>query len=238
LLRLAAPEQALLAADFQRTFGSPGPTLVPLASGGFLLETPGMDAAVTSEPARCAGGDVAAALPAGSAAAPLRLLSAEIEMWLHGQPLNEARARRGEPVVNALWLWGADGRKVRPQPRAAVEVELAFGADPWLQGLWHLRGSRCQRLPERLEEVLAATDARRAVLVAEAGQEMQRADAGSVAEAVARLDARFVSPALAAVRGGALTSMTLVVNDTRATVRRSSRWRFWRRRRAGLAGFA
>jgi hypothetical protein len=237
LLRLSAPEQALLAADFGRTFGSPGPTLMALASGHFLLETPGMAAVATTEPARCAGGDLAQSLPAAGAAAPLRRLIAEIEMWLHGQPVNVARQRRGEPAVNALWLWGADGRNMRPEPRAAREVEPAFGLDPWLCGLWHLLGSPCRRLPERLEEVLAATAARRAVLVAEAGEEMQRAESGSVAQAVARLDERFVSPALQAVRRGELTSMTLVINDRRSTVRRNSRLRLWRRRRAGLGGF-
>jgi hypothetical protein len=238
LLRLAAPEQAALAADFGRTFGSSGPTLLPLVSGDFLLETPDLAAVATTEPARCAAGDVAEALPAGAAAAPLRRLIAEIEMWLHGQPLNEARERRGEPAVNALWLWGAEGRRVRLEVRAAREVELAFGSDPWLHGLWHLQGSRCRSVPERLDDVLAAADARRAVLVAEAGQEMRRADAGSVADGLVRLDERFVSPALEAVRRGELLSMTLVVNDSRATVRRSSRLRLWRRRRAGIGGFA
>jgi hypothetical protein len=238
LLRLAAPEQAALAQDFRRTFGCPGPALTPLAAGDFLLETPGVAAVATCEAARCVGGDLAQALPAGTGAAPLRRLMAEIEMWLHGQPLNEARQRRGEPTVNALWLWGAAGRRVQPAPRAARAGELAFGADPWLRGLWHLQGSPCRDLPQRLEEILAAADARRTVLVAEAGAQMQRAGAGSVAESVARLDERFVSPALEAVRRGELTSMTLVINDVRATVRRRSRLRFWRRRRAGLGGFA
>jgi len=95
VLRMPPAELALLAAAFQDTFGVSGFTLTPLSSGDFLLSTAGIAAVATTEPARCAGNDVAEALPRGAAAAPLRRLLAEIEMWLHGQALNEARLRRG-----------------------------------------------------------------------------------------------------------------------------------------------
>ncbi len=76
------------------------------------------------------------------------------------------------------------------------------------------------------------------MLVTEAGGELQRVDESSVAEAVARLDARFVSPALRALRRGELARVTLILNDMRATLRRGSHLRLWRRRRAGLGSFA
>src|SRR2546423_996126 len=115
VLRLPPAELAALAAAFQDTFGPSGFTLMPLSSGGFLLRTVGIAAVATTEPARCAGGDLAAALPSGPAAAPLRRLLVEIEMWLHGQALNEARRRRGEPPGMTLWPWGAPGRAGRPR---------------------------------------------------------------------------------------------------------------------------
>ncbi|HJX22008.1 MAG TPA: hypothetical protein VJ454_13520, partial [Steroidobacteraceae bacterium] len=99
VLRLPHAELAALAAAFQATFAVSGFTLTPLASGDFLLRTPGIAAVATTEPARCAGTDVAEALPRGAAAAPLRRLLSEIEMWLHGQTLNEARVLRGERPV-------------------------------------------------------------------------------------------------------------------------------------------
>jgi hypothetical protein len=177
-------------------------------------------------------------LPRGPGAAPLQRLAGEIEMWLHAQPLNEARRQRGEPAVNALWLWGADGRRAPPPPATAQAPAAAFGSDAWLAGLWHLLGSGCRPLPQRLEQVLAHEGAERAVLAMEAGAELQRVKESSVAEAVARLDERFVSPALQALRRGELASVTLIVNDRRATLGRRARWRLWRRRRAGLGSFA
>ena len=238
VLRLPPAELATLAADFQDTFGVSGFTLTPLSCGDFLLRTAGIAAVATTEPARCVGGDLAAALPQGPAAAPLRRLLTEIEMWLHGQALNEARRRRGEPPVTSLWPWGAEGRAVQPERLAARPMPRAFGADPYVSGLWRLQADLCRALPGRLEEVLPDERARGVVLVVEVGRELQPDANDTLARSVARLDARFVSPALEALRRGEVASVTLIANDTRITLRRGSHLRFWRRPRAGLRGFA
>jgi len=237
VLRLPQAELATLAAAFQDTFGVSGFTLTPLSSGDFLLRTAGMATVATTEPARCAGRDLAAALPRGAAAAPLRRLLAEIEMWLHGQALNEARRHRGEPPVTALWPWGAEGRAVQPERRAARALR-AFGADPYVRGLWRLQEDLCRALPGRLEDVLADEHARGVVLILEVGRELQPGGHDTLTGCVARLDARFVSPALTALRRGEVASVTLIANDTRITLRRRSHLRLWRRPRAGLRSFA
>jgi hypothetical protein len=232
VLRLPRAELAALAAAFQDTFAVSGCSLTPLSSGDFLLRTAGIAPVATIEPARCAGNDVAEALPRGVAAAPLRRLVAEIEMWLHGQALNEARVRRGDPPVTTLWPWGAEGRAVQPERRAGRATPRAFGADPYLSGLWHLQADVCRALPQRLEEVLADEHACGVVLV------LQTDSHYTLAEALARLDERFVSPALKALRRGEVSGVTLIANDTRVTLRRRSHLRFWRRPRAGLRSFA
>jgi hypothetical protein len=236
LLRVVPGEQATLASDFARTFGSSGYTLAPLPSGEFLLETPGLPPVATHEPARCVGGELDELLPTAATAASLRRLLAEIEMWLHAQPLNEARSRRGEPTVTGLWPWGAIGRIVRPERRVQSEVPLAFGEDAWLAGLCRVQGSDCRAPPEDLEEVLAA-GARASVLLAGVGGGLHR-DEDTVADALSRLDERFISPALQALRRGALAGLSVILNDIRMQVGRGSLRRFWRRGRSGLAGFA
>ena len=232
VLRLPRAELAALAAAFQDTFAVSGCSLTPLSSGDFLLRTAGIAPVATIEPARCAGNDVAEALPRGAAAAPLRRLVAEIEMWLHGQALNEARVRRGEPPVTTLWPWGAEGRAVQPGRRAGGATLRAFGADPYLSGLWHLQADVCRALPQRLQEVLEDELACGVVLV------LQTDGHYTLAQALARLDERFVSPALKALRRGEVSSVTLIANDTRVTLRRHSHLRLWRRPRAGLRSFA
>jgi hypothetical protein len=237
ILRLPAADLAALAADFGRTFATSGFTLAPLPCGELLLRTPGIAPVDTSEPARCSGAGVERALPRGTDAAPLRRLIAEIEMWLHNLPLNDTRRLRGEPPVTALWPWGAAGRIVRPAPGPGSGVAAAFGSDAWLEGLWRLQGSACRALPQQLQQALEA-DWEKGVLLIEGGGELQRAGCGTLADALARLDARFVSPALQALRRGEIGAVTLVVNDTRVRVLRHSLLKLWRRARAGLASFA
>jgi hypothetical protein len=235
LLRLLPAEQAILAADFARTFGSSHQTLAALPSGELLLSTPGLPALATEEPGRAACGELDHLMPAGTAAAPLRRLLAEIEMWLHALPLNEARRSRGEAPITTLWPWGAAGRIVRPEQRVPSELPTAFGRDAWLEGLWRLNGATCRAPPDHLEEVLAAAT-RAAVLVVEVGGQL--ADESSVGGALHRLDERFVSPALQALRRGAVDGVSVMLNDAWAHIERGSLRKFWRRALRGLEGFA
>src|SRR6516165_2759975 len=70
LLRLTPSEQANLAADFVRTFGSSNETLAPLPGGEFLLGASGVPPLATLEPARAASGALDQLMPAGPEAAP------------------------------------------------------------------------------------------------------------------------------------------------------------------------
>jgi hypothetical protein len=236
LLRLTAGEQAALAADFARTFGASNFTLSPLPGGEFLLDTPGLPAVATQEPARCAGSELDELMPTGPAAAPLRRLLAEIEMWLHAHTVNESRRSRDEPPVTALWPWGALGQIVRPERRTRPEAPLAFGEDAWLEGLWRLQGSAARAPPECFQQVLAA-GARDSVLLVEVGGQL-RSERERAADALTRLDERFVFPALQAVHRGALAGLTLIINDALVQVHRASLRKFWRRARSGITGFA
>jgi hypothetical protein len=236
LLRLRGEEQSVLAGEFRRTFGGEGLVLLPLGSGEFLLRTPGLAAHPAGEPARSAGSAISAPLPHSAAATPLRRLLAEIEMWLHGLPLNEARRRAGELPVTALWLWGAVGADLPPVGALAVAF-AAFGTDAWLAGLAQLCGRTLAAPPADFGAVLH-TDALIGVVVAEVRGVLERQVSMGVAEALSVVDSGIVLPALAALRSGAVARTTLVLNDRCATMTRGSRLRLWRRRRAGLAGFA
>jgi hypothetical protein len=237
LIRLAPAEQAALAADFRRTFAATA-ELLPLPSGDFLLRTPEIAALAALEPARRAGMEVADALPRADAAGVFRRLLAEIEMWLHVQPLNDARRRQGVPPVTTLWLWGAEGRMMRAERRSEPALPTqAFGRDPWLQGTMALLGGGTQPPPSELELDSATLQAPLGVWAVEVGGELQQAGVDSVGQALERLDARFIVPALGALRSGSVDRLTLLLNDVALTLTRHSRWRIWRRSRAGLEGF-
>ncbi len=237
LVRLRQDELVVLAAEFHRVFAGSGHTLTPLGDGNLLLTAPGIAPVATLEPARFAGGVVR--LPQGPAAGPLLRLATEIEMWLHGAPFNERRRTRGLSPVTALWLWGGEGAALPARARleARPDAPLAFGSDAYLRGLWHLHGGPCRALPGRLEDALTAGGAR-TVLVVEAGGELPQSASWTIEGALVALDGRVVQPALRALREGHLGRVLLVANDTLLTLGPRSGLKGWRRRRAGLTGFA
>lgn len=234
ILRLREAELATLIAEFADAFGDASLALHPLPSGQLLLFTPEMPTCITTEPARAAREDLALALPQGPGSVTLRRLGAEIEMWLHALPLNAERARRGELPVTALWLWGSEGAVAGALSPPATTLSV-FGSDPWLDGFSRLAGAAAAPLPVELPADREGAGLE--VWAVALGAMASDADsAGSLAEALRRVDAQYVSPALSALRRGRARSVTLLANDTRFTLRRLSSLKRWRRAGSGAGG--
>jgi hypothetical protein len=243
ILRLSPGEQAALASAFERAFAATELKLRALSDGQLLLTTPRLAPIATTEPARCAGGEVQ--VPQGLAAAPLLRLTAEIEMWLHGEPLNEARRRRGAPTISGLWLWGAGGMSMPAVPARTAAAGsavsgsvLAYGEDSWLRGLRRLDAADLRPIPEPAESLFTAPGIERAVAVVELAGAARAQEPWLLQATVAALDERLVRPALAALRAGALERLTLIANDTRISLGRLSALKRWRARRPALEAFA
>jgi hypothetical protein len=246
LLSLPAGDAARLAADFAATFADTKFHLMPTPSGALLLRSQSTWDVVTTDPARALAHELAASLPTGRDAAVLKRLGAEMEIWLHDHPLNKARAGRGELPVSALWLWGGGPSlevKYDPAPTmndptsgahpAAGDKPtscMAFGSDPYLAGLCHLRGITLQPLPGRLTDLTEYPDLERVTLVAEIASLLHANPHWIVLEALARIDAGFIQPALAALRRGTVDNVLVVANDVQLHIRRHDRLKFWRRR--------
>jgi hypothetical protein len=254
ILRLRAADLESFAQDFNRTFGDSGLRLTPLAAGDFLMQGPATLTAATTEPARALVADLEASLPKGNDAKALKRLGAELEMWLHAHPLNETRHRRGELPVSTLWLWGGTPAQAGQTPILAAgtpttpptqqhtsppassntQTTLAFGNDPYLIGLCRLHGDQTNVLPDQLADLLAGSRPQRAVLVTEVTSMLHLNPHWTVLDALAEIDRRFVSPAIAALAEGSLESLVLLANDTHWRVRRRDRLKLWRRAHPGI----
>lgn len=226
LLRLDPAEAVALAADFANTFGADGLALRPLA-GGFLLTGLGRLDATAIEPARLLGADLRRAPPIGPDAAVLRRLGAEIEMWLHARTAAAPPARRLPP--NALWLWG--GGLAPADPLAPLALNGCDGPlhaeDPTAAALWRLGGGEVAPLPTDFAALAGQSSAVRGpVTVCLSVAPRSPAD-----RPLDRLETGWVAPALAALRGGQLASLSLYVAGRGWQLRRPVGWRFWRRSR-------
>jgi hypothetical protein len=239
LLRLTDAELEALAASFRDTFRGSGFDLHPLAGGELLLSGPaGSAPATTTEPALIPLIPVAEALPAGEGAPALRRLGAEIEMWLHGHPVNDARARRGALPVATLWIWGGGAAPLVPPARVREIADAAFGSDAYVRGLWRLGGGEARPMPVDWAAMIGEPHAQRALGVVEVAELLHANASWRLADAVAEIDRRLLSPSLAALHRGELDRVVLLANDRTLTLRAADRWRLWRRKRAGLEGLA
>jgi hypothetical protein len=82
---------------------------------------------VTTPLARVQQGELHAELPRGGAGPQWRRWQDEIQMLLHGHPVNSAREARGAAIANAVWFWG--GGKLEDAGAApALDVDAPDGA--------------------------------------------------------------------------------------------------------------
>lgn len=150
--------------------------------------------------------------PAARAAETLNLIS-EIEMTLHEQPVNMERQSRGQPPVNSLWIWGGG---FAPEQQA-IPVPPLYADNPSLRGYWKSVSGTARAWPGTIGACLDAVSG------------------GFVAEIpVDDDDGAALDNELLALRGalrsGRLSQAVMISADgLRATLRRSNRYRVWRR---------
>jgi hypothetical protein len=153
------------------------------------------------------------ALPSADAAPETLNLVSEIEMTLHEQPVNAERQSRGQPPVNSLWIWGGG---YAPQQRREPLPPL-YSDEPLLRGYWESFSGKTGGWPGT---IAACLDAAPAGFVASA---LHGQDGGT------ELDSELAA-LRDALQSGRLKHIVLISADgLRATLRRSDRFRVWRR---------
>ena len=225
-LRLTAEEAAALAVALAPTFAELG-ALEVLAPTRWNLRLSA--AAPAFQPLPQAAGRAAAPLPLDAAHAPWRRALNEAQMVLHAHPVNQARQAAGQPVVNSLWPWGG-GRL--PQPRTATTHDALWSNDPVARGIARLLQIDGTTLPD----AFGSAPARRPLAIFDALEQPARSgDAIAWRAALARFEAGWLVPALAALSGGRLGALRLIAPGELAAaelqVGRRDIWKFWRKPR-------
>jgi hypothetical protein len=219
-LTLADPaELSLSAAEAQELFDAVAPLF---AEAGWTLRLvsplrwyaahPSLAEVVTAGVARAQGRSVAAWMPGGPAARPWRQLLTQVQMTWQYHPVNEARAQRGQPDVNTLWIHGCGA--LPPgwcSPLRPIDADDAV-SDPMLAAA--LQGLAQAEAPATLQ----LFDARR-FLRDDPAQGAQQLDA-ALSAAIAR-----------AVQQHGAVQLTLAgeIGWRTVLIRRPKDWMFWRR---------
>ena len=92
---------------------------------------------------------------------PLTRWLNEVQMFLHGHPINERRQAAGKPAVNSLWLWGGGSLPEVPAPDFAA----AWSDNPLATGLAIASDIEAPPCPAGLSGLLADADPHTSQLV-------------------------------------------------------------------------
>ena len=171
-------------------------------------------------------------LPSGPDASAWQTRMTETQMILHTHPVNAAREAAGLLPVNSLWIWGEGALGVplpSPSPYAAV-----FADEASTRGLALHAGAAAARVPRDLAAVLERIDAGNILVRLDAVADAKALGDTDTAQALLRhIDTAWIEPALAALRRGRLTEVTVSAIDRHRTVSvtttRAGLRRFWRR---------
>jgi hypothetical protein len=216
-LELPANEGRALAASLDVALAGSGYSLRWSDRGVWLLGCASSVECDTVEPAQAEGRDVRDCLPSGRDGAGIRRLTNELQMLLHEHPVNAARAARGLPVVNSIWLWGF-GEACEP---AAAPLPVLLSDDLWLAGLWRLHGSEARPLGD-VSRVLAGAPA---LLIA-------AADAGVDPRAqLHRWESGLAAPLVAALAQARIGTAEVLLGTVAYRVTQAARFAVWRRPR-------
>lgn len=168
--------------------------------------------------ARVLGRDVQPFLPQGADGLQWHRLLNELQMLLHGHPLNAELEEQGVLPVNSVWLWGG-GRLAAAAPRRDVEV---WADDALARGLGLAHDSHMLALPASAQEWLQQADASREQLLV------------LPPDALERLEQDWFGPLLTMLRAGKIAGLTLHLAGDAVrshSLGRGDLFKFWRRMR-------
>jgi hypothetical protein len=207
-VRLSGPDARALFDAAKPYFDESGKPLVYGDAENWFVRADDWAGLRTASPDAAAGQNLNAWMPEGGGELACRKLQNEVQMLWFEHPVNLAREARGEPAINAFWLWGGAAAPAisapgpSPAPGPAGELIAAIDAPPWMQAL--------------------------------AGATVATAATATAASVVTDpREHEWFAPLLATLKSGRIDRVTLVLNHrdayTQLTATTLSQRKFWRR---------
>ena len=157
-----------------------------------------------------------------------RQLINEIQMLLHGHPVNQARELRGDMTVNSLWLWGgAQGAMV---PHYEAIIDTVYSDERFVQDVAIACDIQYRRLPDKVDAQILADNTS---LLIYTGQlvAIRNKDVFAWFDALKDFDQRILAPLFGFVKQGRLKSLTVYSDTLSMTVRKKDLGKWWQRGR-------
>lgn len=153
----------------------------------------------------------------------------EVQMFLHGHPVNEARQRQGKPAINSLWLWGGGSLPAT----CRTDHRAVFADNPLACGLAQASQIPYQALPENLSALLPQSGSTLVVLDSLLPPVLYE-DGPGWRSAFEALEKNWFSPLKNAL-GKQVDRIDLIAptiyGELHATITAGERWKFWKKAR-------
>ncbi len=221
-------EEARSFADTLNAHFAPDLRFEPIAPGRWYASV----AVPPREPTRPLSAVVGGSVETGSASIGWHKLMNEVQMLLHEHPANEARAARGVPTVNGVWLWGG-GRMAQ----ASAKLRGVLSCNPLALGLAANAGVRGTYPPEDIGRWLEGGE-REGVYLAVLDSLSLPAQHGALerwSEELQRLERDWFAPLHLALQRGRIGMVSLHLGSESellsAETTRSDLRHLWRTRR-------
>jgi len=210
ILSLRQSEAHALAVDFSRVWHDAGIRLLAGRSADLYCLVDQALEVTTHDPEEALDQRIENHLPSGTAAARLRQLMSEIEMWLFEHAVNRSRTANAAAAVNGLWLWGGGPALTSLPP-----------VDGWTAGD---------------DPFFSAFAARRESSGAASGVMVTAAEPGTAEWR--GVESSWLEHSLADLRSGRIARLDLSAGGRCFSVGARWKWRRWRRHRPGWEYFA
>lgn len=164
--------------------------------------------------------------------APLTRWLNEVQMFLHGHPINDHRQREGKPAINSLWLWG-----VGNLPGTTASHAFTLSSDnPIAIGLASAAHVQLRPLPSDLAGLLAdaAPDSEQLVVLDSLLPPVLYEDSEGWRRAFEALENNWFTP-LRGTLGRCIERLDIIAptiyGELGYSLTGKDRWKFWRKGR-------
>lgn len=165
-----------------------------------------------------------------SSALPLTRWLNEVQMFLHGHPVNAQRENTGQPAINSLWLWGGGSL-----PQAAQAVFSGIWSDnPLAAGIAQVSGTPLLPRPSSLAEFLPRAGERPLVVLDQLLPRVLYEDGEGWRAAFETMESDWFAPLKKAL-GSRIERITLIApcvyGELHYNITAGERWKFWKKTR-------
>jgi hypothetical protein len=162
-------------------------------------------------------------------ALPLTRWLNEVQMFLHGHPVNEHRQATGKPAINSLWLWGGG---TLPENRGQTPVfSSVFSDNPLARGLAATSGIPLHGRPAMLAAALPEAGPRPLVVLDQLLPRVLYEDGDGWRSTFEQLENDWFAP-LQRSLGKPIKQLSLIAptiyGNLHYTVTAGQRWKFWK----------